>query len=120
MKAKNLFINLGIAIAILLMLSLGIKTTSTMPENAIIVVNDSTNIYAPPHCYKETGRKAPINIRLARFEEIKGKGYEPDPICRDQGYFIGETVSLLWDFLESNQILKSKKPRWKKGGEWNW
>ena len=117
---KNIAIYIGIAVFLVLIFGLGIKTTRVMPDNAVIVVNDTLRIYAPPHCYKETGRVTPNDTYTTIFSEIKGKGYEPDSICRNQGYFHDEPVSILRDILENNGILKPRPSRWKKDGSWNW
>ena len=109
----------GFAIlAVVLVISFGFQTGSTMPDNAILLVDMEKKVYYLPTYVRDFGIMS-SNLVQVRQEDIAGKGYEPDSNCQDAGYFSAEDQSS-WIVYRFKELLVMNKKRWNEDGTWNW
>lgn len=133
-------VRLGAAALIVVGLALfGIEFQETMPDNALLVIDDKRKVYVSPPCMDEAARVGNLAF-LASFEseprtvtaiEVRGgKGYSPDRECvnmsidgpyRDEPYggFSGIAFSALRQLLDTAGIAK-RPSRWRSDGSWVW
>ncbi len=107
-------------VGLVLVVGLGVTTIRTLPDYAVVLVDDNKKTYAAPHCYLETGRRIPAGARFIPYSEITGQGYEPEDLCVNRGYLVDEPVSILRDSLERVGVLPRRPTRWNEDGSWNW
>jgi len=112
-----LSINLTLVIVIIFIFfgGLGIKSSKTVPSNALILLDDENRTYISPPCTTQY-----FKYRLSILSEARSLEYRPDPQCRDAGGFVQEGRSLSGMFLEKFGILKPLPSRWNENGNWNW
>ena len=117
----------GVGCFVIVIFGLGIGTVRTMPDYAILVLNDRTHTYIAPPCLSPAQYQQLINdlgndesagreLRLATAQEARGLKYKPDPECRDYDGFV-HVRSVTGHLLELVGILRS---RWNSDGAWNW
>ena len=93
-----------------------IVPTRTMPDNAIVLLDDQNHTYLSPSCANQEKKE----YRLARAAEAQKLNYEPDKKCRDQGGFSQDTRSLTGNLLGRLGLLPPLPSRWNPDGTWNW
>jgi hypothetical protein len=87
---------LGLA-AFLLLLGLSIGSTVTMPDYAIVFLDDENKTYVALPCVDEWRNRPSTTfavVRRATAGEARRLNYQPDGNCRDEGGFVGEGRSL--------------------------
>jgi hypothetical protein len=93
-----------------------IVPTRTMPDHAIVLLDDQNHIYLSPRCAQPEKRE----YRVARAAEARKLKYEPDKLCRDAGGFSQDNRSLTGNFLVRLGLLPPLRSRWNADGTWNW
>ena len=102
----------------LVILGFSVQMETGMPDNAILLVDPQTRIYyAPP--YLRDNRLPADNLVAMRSGDIEGKNYNPDPTCRDGGYFLAEDAAPLVIY-QIAKVLNRNGKRWNADGTWNW
>lgn len=71
-----------------LIVGFGVHTSASLPNRAIMVVDDAARIYYAPPYFEQHGKRKPVGAREVSYGEIKGQGYKPDFECREGEYFI--------------------------------
>lgn len=104
----------GILVVILLV-GLSIGSSRTMPENAIVLVDDEARTYFAPPCVAKQG-----NLRVVTAAEVHDLGYSPDRDCVNEGGFMQDGRSLTGKLLEAIGLFKPLPSRWNADGTWNW
>jgi hypothetical protein len=115
---KKIKKTLGIAIVLILVMGFYIEQGSTMPDNAILVVDpQNKTYYSPTYISEDVARK--MGFVQMRRNEIIGKGYSPDDDCRNSGCFSSDDYApLIW--YQIKKVLGLNKKRWNSDGTWNW
>lgn len=120
---KKLFSSLGgfIVVAIFSAIALAqcIEVSESMPDNAVVLIDDQQKLYHSPMHYKNDKVETPANLRSIVAGQAKAQEYKPDPTCRGRGYFSHERGSFLKATLSDWTGLASP-PRWNDDGSWNW
>ncbi|MGO8762972.1 MAG: hypothetical protein ACLP2P_11955 [Desulfobaccales bacterium] len=93
-----------------------IVPTRTMPDNAVVLLDDQDHTYTSPGCAKPEKQK----YRLATAAEARKLNYEPDKNCRAQGGFNQDGRSVTGNFLARLGLLPPLPSRWNPDGTWNW
>ena len=110
---------------VLFMLGLYIETLETMPDNAVVIVDEYQRRYYPPYMHVEDelhrsyGQLHWSYVRLATAEDAHSLGYSPDPKSRDHGDFVGCSQRLLFAIIRGVFGLPAPR-RWNEDGTWNW
>jgi hypothetical protein len=113
---------------IIFCIGLGIGTVKTIPDNALVFVNETTKEYIAPPCVMKQGcdKIDEINsfaykhsIRVVQYKYITGKKITPNEECKEQSGFMEEGRSLTGIFLENIGVLAKKETRWKEDGSWS-
>jgi hypothetical protein len=94
------------------------KTESTIPENAIILVDMDKKVYYSP-TYLRDYKISSDNLVVFTCKDISGKGYEPDDMCKDAGYFSAGDNSCFIAY-KVKQLLGLMKKRGNEDGTSNW
>ena len=119
-KAIIRFRQIGIVILSILILGLSITNTKTVPDHAILYVNDVTKIYIAPPCIDEINKLNYLHLRPVTAKEAHRLKYNPDAKCRDSSGFIQDGRSLTGIFSEYIGLLEPLPSRWNNDGSWNW
>ena len=90
--------------------------TRTMPDNAVVLLDDQNHTYVSPGC----ADKAKQDYRQARAAEAQKLNYEPDKTCSDGGGFRQLQRSMSGNFLMGLGLLPPLPSRWNPDGTWNW
>jgi hypothetical protein len=122
---KNIFTLIGAILITLVILGGAADTITTMPPYAQIIVDIETKTYYAPPYIENLLAKNPNSIDISKLivttpEKTGNLQYEPDPECREQGYFEQNGRNLDLQFLEYIGILKPLQSRWNEDGSWNW
>jgi len=72
-----------------------IVPTRTMPDNALVLLDDHNHTYVSPSCAKREKKE----YREARLSEARKLNYEPDKNCRETGGFSQNNRSLTGNFM---------------------
>jgi hypothetical protein len=94
----------------------GIAITQTMPDHAIVLLDDKNHTYLSP-MYAEAKKS---QFRVATAAEAHKLKYQPDNKCRNEDGFIQEDRSLSGYLLVRLGILPPLPSRWNADGTWNW
>jgi hypothetical protein len=111
---------IGIIILLPLIIGLAISTTQTVPDHALLYVDDVTKTYIAPPWFIENKKLHYLHLRLVPAKEAHRLKYSPDAKCRDSDGFIQEGRSLTGIFFEYIGLLKPLPSRWNPDGSWNW
>jgi hypothetical protein len=90
--------------------------TRTMPDNAIVLLDDQNHTYLSPVCAKQEKQK----YRTATAAEAQKLNYAPDKKCQDLKGFIQDNRSITGNFLARLGMLPPLPSRWNPDGTWNW
>lgn len=101
-----------ILVSFLMFIGLGIGTTITAPDNALVYINYSNNTYA--------GFIDKKPMRITRLSTAKAKNFSPDEASRHRGDFVQDGRSLTGLLFEKLGLLDPLPSRWNKDGTWNW
>jgi hypothetical protein len=93
-----------------------IVPTRTMPDNAIVLLDDQNHTYLSPSCASREKQ----DYRVARAAEARKFNFEPDKGCREKGGFSQYNRSLTGNFLARLALLPPLPSRWNADGTWNW
>jgi len=93
-----------------------IVPSRTMPDNAIVMLDDQNHTYLSPKCAQPEKQE----YRAATAAEARKLNYEPDKKCRDAGGFGQDTRSITGNFLVRLGLLPPLPSRWNPDGTWNW
>lgn len=114
-KVLNFLKLVGASIALLLMIGFSIGSSTVMPENAQVYVDDSAKTYIAPPCME--GNKG---YRLVTAGVARKMGYKPDSKSRNEGAFSQDGRSLTGMLFEKVGVLKPIPSRWNEDGSWNY
>jgi hypothetical protein len=106
----------GLMIVFTLLAGFFIVPTRTMPDNAIVLLDDQTSTYLSPKCAKPAEKE----YRLGRAEEARQLNYQPEKNCRAAGGFSQENRSMTGNLLARLGLLPPAPNRWNPDGTWNW
>jgi len=93
-----------------------IVPTRTMPDNAIVLLDDQTHTYSSPNCANQEKKE----YRQATAAEARKLNYEADKKCRDVKGFSQDNRSVTGNFLARLGMLPPLPSRWNPDGTWNW
>jgi len=93
-----------------------IVPTRTMPDHAIVLLDDQNHTYLSPAC----AAKEKKEYRVSKAAAARKLKYEPDKNCRDQGGFTQDGRSVSGNFCEKMGLLPPWPSRWNPDGTWNW
>jgi hypothetical protein len=97
-------------------LSIYITVDEKMPDNAVVVVTLEDKLYYSIHFdYSSIAGKTPKPMPLS---EARTKGFKPDQLHIDLGYFRGNTL-FLYQYILSKFGVRYNS-RWDKNGDWLW
>ena len=99
----------------LFVVGLSIRSSTHMPENAQIYLNDTTRTYSAPPCISD-----PAGLRLGTAGDAHRLQYKPDTGSKEAGAFFREGRSLSGMLLEKIGILGPVPARWNADGSWNY
>ena len=94
-----------------------IVPTRSMPDNALVLLDDRNKTYFSPPCVKKAGDKP---LRAATAAEARRLQYEPDHSCGGAAGFRQDGRSLTGNFLVRLGTLPPRPSRWDPDGSWNW
>ena len=106
----------GVGVSVFV-LGFGVRSFTTAPKHAIVLVEPARKTYIAPPCIGplHASTLPPTTIGKARKEKLK-----PDDECRNANGFIQEARSLSGMLLEKVGILRPLPSRWNSDGTWNW
>ena len=93
-----------------------IVPTRTMPDHAIVLLDDQSRTYLSPVC----AGKEKKEYRQSTAAEARKLKYEPDKKCREEAGFTQDGRSITGNFLERMGLLPPWPSRWNADGTWNW
>ena len=93
-----------------------IVPTRTMPDNAIVLLDDQNHTYLSPQCANQEKK----DYRLARAAEARKLNYAPDKTCQDAKGFSQDKRSITGNYLVRLGMLPPLPSRWNADGTWNW
>ena len=99
-----------------LMAGFCLVTTRTMPDNAIVLLDEQTHTYVSPGCANQEKK----DYRRARAAEARKLNYAPDKKCQDAGGFSQDNRSITGNYLVRLGLLPPLPSRWNADGTWNW
>ncbi|MBI4795579.1 MAG: hypothetical protein HY790_07035 [Deltaproteobacteria bacterium] len=99
-----------------LMASFFIVPTRTMPDHAIVLLDDQSHTYLSPACASREKKE----YRVSRAAEARKLKYEPDQKCGGETGFTQDGRSITGNFLERMGMLPPLPSRWNPDGTWNW
>ncbi len=105
-----------IMLLLTLMAGFCLVTTRTMPDNAIVLLDDQNHTYLSPQCAKQEKTA----YRQARAAEARKLNYAPDKKCQDAGGFSQDNRSITGTYLVRLGMLPPLPSRWNPDGTWNW
>ncbi|MCL4504261.1 MAG: hypothetical protein M1438_20745 [Deltaproteobacteria bacterium] len=92
-----------------------IVPTRTMPDNALVLLEEQNKTYFSPSCVP----KDKI-LRPATAAEALRLKYQPDKKCQDASGFRQDSRSLSGRLMERLGMLPPLPSRWNPDGTWNW
>jgi hypothetical protein len=93
-----------------------IVPTRTMPDNAVVLLDDQNQTYLSPGCAKQEKKE----YRPATAAEARKLNYAPDKKCVDAKGFSQESRSLTGNLMARLGMLAPLPSRWNADGTWNW
>jgi hypothetical protein len=93
-----------------------IVPTRTMPDNAMVLLDDQNHTYLSPKCAQPEKQA----YRLATAAEARKVNYAPDKRCLEAGGFRQDTRSLTGNLMARLGMLPPLPSRWNPDGTWNW
>ena len=99
-----------------LMAGFFIVPTRSMPDNAIVFLDEANRTYLSPVCADKDQKK----FRPATAAEARRLKYEPDKRCGGAEGFSQDARSLSGKFMERLGMLPPLPSRWNPDGTWNW
>lgn len=96
-----------------------IEVSESMPDNAIVYVDDELKVYHSPIHFTDDKIEPPSKLRRTTAVEAKSEKYKGDQTCRDREYFSRKRGSLLRATLSDLTGLAAQS-RWNDDGSWNW
>jgi hypothetical protein len=90
--------------------------TRTMPDHAIVLLDEQNHTYLSPVCAGKEKKK----YRLSRAAEARKLKYKPDQKCGGEAAFTQDGRSITGNFLERMGVLPRWPSRWNPDGTWNW
>ena len=93
-----------------------IVPTQTMPDHALVLLDDQSKTYFSPSC----APKEKKTWRTATAAEAYKLKYAPDKKCQDESGFSQDGRSLTGNFLVRIGMVPPLPSRWNKDGTWNW
>jgi hypothetical protein len=99
-----------------LMAGFCLTPTRTMPDNAIVLLDEQTHTYVSPGCANQEKK----DYRRARVAEARKLNYAPDKECQDAGGFSQDNRSITGNYLVRLGLLPPLPSRWNADGTWNW
>ncbi len=93
-----------------------IVPTRSLPDHAIVLLDDQSHTYLSPRCAKSDQRQ----LRTANAAEARKLNYQPDKTCAEASGFSQDTRSLTGNFLMRLGLLPPLPSRWNPDGTWNW
>jgi len=97
-------------------LSIYIRVQEKIPENAVVVITLEDKLYHSIH-FDHTcvaGKTA----KTTTLADAEARGFEPDPHCKNLGYFRGNNRFLFHHILD--KLGFDANSRWDKHGNWLW
>lgn len=94
-----------------------IVPTRSLPDNAIVFLDDQSKTYFSPPCAKNAGEKS---LRAATAAEVRRLKYQPDQKCGGDAGFRQDGRSMSGNLIERLGMLPPLPSRWNKDGTWNW
>ena len=95
-----------------------IVPTRTMPDNALVFLDDQEKTYFSPICAEAEKDKRPW--RQARAAEARQLNYEPDKSCQGAAGFRQDCRSMSGNLIERLGMLPPLPSRCNRDGSWNW
>jgi hypothetical protein len=108
---------IGVVLFLVLLIGFGISTEKTLPGYAPVYLDDLNKVYLAVPCLEGWQRRESKHVdavRLGTAEEATRLKYNPDDICRNEGWFVGEDKSLIRYWLEEHGILTARQEWWDK------
>ncbi len=93
-----------------------IVPTRSMPDNALVLLDDQSKTYFSPRCAKKEEKP----LRSATAAEARQLKYEPDQSCQGAAGFRQDGRSMSGNLLERLGMLPPLPSRWNRDGTWNW
>jgi hypothetical protein len=93
-----------------------IVPTRTMPDNALVLLDDQSKTYFSPNCAKSEKK----TLRAVTAAEARQLNYEPDKSCQGAAGFRQDVRSLSGNLMERLGMLPPLPSRWNRDGSWNW
>ncbi len=93
-----------------------IVPTRTMPDHAMVMLDDQNHTYLSPLCAKGERKE----YRVSRAGEARKLNYEPDKQCQSEGGFSQDGRSLTGNLCQRLGMLPPLPSRWNPDGTWNW
>jgi|GEM_PF-2622695 len=102
---------------VLLWAGLGIRTIETMPDYALVFLDDESKTYMALPCISEwrtrrSNRDKIDRVRPSPASAARQLKYRPDVRCRDAGGFASDDRSLAGHLLAKYGILPPARPWW--------
>jgi hypothetical protein len=94
-----------------------IVPTRTMPDQALVLLDDRNKTYFSPQCAKNSAEKS---LRPTTAAEARRLKYEPDQSCQGEAGFRQDGRSMSGNLLERLGMLPPLPSRWNPDGTWNW
>jgi hypothetical protein len=111
--------NISIGLVVLILIAgFGIEMGSSMPDNAILMVDKRSKTYYSPTYLRDHKINA-ANFSVIRNSDLKKMGYKPDDQCRNLGYFSSDDHAAILIY-QAKKIAGMNKSRWNSDGTWNW
>jgi hypothetical protein len=88
----------------------------TMPDHAIVWLDDQHKTYLSPKCAPEDRQ----HLRVGRAAEARQLKYQPDQACDKAAGFTQPTRSISGNFFTRLGMLPPLPSRWNPDGTWNW
>lgn len=112
--AKSVTVSAATAIGVLAFLGMFLGMSSSMPRNALLLVDDSTHTYLAP--IEECARPGRV---LRSTNQGVPAGYRADADCRELGAFTDERGPLTIYLARKAKLWPSRLSRWNDDGSWN-
>jgi hypothetical protein len=92
----------------------GIGSSSVAPDNASVFVDPATHSYFAPPCLAPDQ----LGLQASRLGVVQESKINPDPACRDAGWFVQYEGSLSELLLQKLGLISQPKSRWLPDGSW--
>jgi hypothetical protein len=105
-----------IMLLLTLMAGFCLVTTRTMPDNAMVLLDEQNHTYVSPGC----ANKEKKDYRRSTAAEALKLDYAPDKKCQDAGGVSQDNRSITGAYLVRLGMLPPLPSRWNADGTWNW